>query len=78
MNSLSYSGTVYYSITVSNAVPKSIVEILSNFYQGKLVCKKQKKGTVLKGLVKDQAALSGLLTYLSDLHYIILSVEARE
>lgn len=66
----------YYSISVSNAVPNDVIDIMTNFYEEKPVCKKRNNYTVIKGLIKDQAALSGLLGYLSDLHYIIFSVKA--
>lgn len=69
-----YSEPAYYIIAVAGILTQDVLHILPNFYSGKLVWKNKNKNTYLEGWVKDQVALSGLLSYITDLHYILLSV----
>ena len=73
-----YSKPAYYIITIVSEIPPDVIGILSNFYSGNFEIKIQNKNTILEGLIKDQTALCGLLSYLSDLHYILLSVNTQE
>lgn len=72
-----YSDQAYYDVTVEGEIAQSVIEILANYYSGNVVCKYQNHITHVKGIVKDQVALSGLLVYLCDLHYILLSVNMK-
>jgi len=75
---IQYSEPAYYIISVAGKIHPDIVPVITNFYSGNLVNKIQNENTLLEGLIKDQVALSGLLNYLSELHYILLSVETQE
>jgi hypothetical protein len=66
-----------YIITVMGQIAPGVIEILPNFYVGNPVYKNKNKNTQVEGVIKDQIALSGLLNYLSDLHYILLSVNIK-
>jgi len=71
---LQYSKPAYYSISVSGDIREDQLEIIMNFYTGEMIWKKDNHRTYLEGWLKDQIALSGLLNYLTDLHYLLLSV----
>ena len=73
-----FSDKAHYSILVAGDIPLNVMEFLERFYTGTLACKFQNEVTQLEGQIKDQVALSGLLNYLNNLHYIILSVKAND
>lgn len=70
-----FSDPAFYNISIKGELSRENLEILSNFFQGKIICEHIRKTTHLKGIVKDQIALSGLLAYLCELRYILLSVK---
>ena len=71
-----FTEVVFYSIALAGEIPEDIAAVLPNFYTGKLVYNHHDNITNLKGFIKDQSALVSLLNYLSDLHYVILSVNS--
>ena len=71
---LQYSEPAYYSISVSGEISEDQLEFITKFYTGELIRKMESQTTCLEGCLKDQIALSGLLDYLSDLHYPLISV----
>lgn len=73
-----YSDPAFYTVTVAQKLSPDVTEILATYYYGNFVCKYQDQVTLIKGTVKDQVALSGLLIYLNDLHYVLLSVRMRK
>ena len=70
-----FSDPAFYDLSIKGEVSQETLEILSNFFQGNINCKHINKVTHLEGIVKDQVALSGLLAYLCDLRYTLLSVK---
>lgn len=75
---MQYAESAYYIISIAGKMSSDVIEILSNFYIGEFALKNRDNITFLEGIIKDQAALSGLLSYLTDLHYILLSVHSRK
>lgn len=75
---MQYSEPAHYIISVAGKIHPDVLNILSNFFSGSFEYKIQNSNSCLEGLIKDQAALSGILNYLSDLHYVLLSVSAKE
>lgn len=69
-----FSDPACYNVTIEGKLSQDTLEIIANFFEGKFTCEHTDKITHLKGIVKDQVALSGLLIYLCDLHRILLSV----
>ncbi len=70
-----FSDPARYNLSIKGKLSREALEILSNFFEGRINCEHINKITHLEGVVKDQVALSGLLGYLCDLHYILLSVK---
>lgn len=73
-----YSDPAFYRVIVANEIPRDEVEILSNYYFGEVRCDSDDEHTQLSGLIKDQAALCGLLSYLTDLHCTVISINKSE
>lgn len=69
-----YSDPVFYAVSVAGELMENTLEVLPNFFIGSFVYNYVDQISYIEGLVKDQIALSGLLIYLSDIHYILLSV----
>lgn len=67
----------YYRIKVSRKLSPEEIRILSNYFATDFIYQDYKEYSLLKGQVKDQAALSGLLSYLTDLRCILLSVTQK-
>jgi len=74
---LKYSEPAYYSISVSGNIHEDQLEIIMNFFTGEMICKSESQTTCLEGCLKDQIALSGLLDYLSYLHYPLIAVVSQ-
>ena len=70
-----FSDPACYNLSIKGELSREALGILSNFFEGRINCEYVNKITHLEGVVKDQIALSGLLGYLCDLHYILLSVK---
>ena len=70
-----FSDPACCKLAIKGEVSQDTLDILANFFQGNISCEKINKNTHLQGIVKDQVALSGLLAYLCDLHYTLLSVK---
>lgn len=73
----SFSQSATYEIRVLGKVPESYSDILS----GMTISYKKSKGevvTILIGLMRDQASLSGVLNSLYDLHMSVISVKKME
>lgn len=73
----SFSQPATYEIRVLGKVPESYAESLSDM----TISYKKSKGevvTILIGLMRDQASLSGVLNSLYDLHMSVISVKKME
>lgn len=75
---LQYSEPAYYSISVSGEISEDQMKIITSFYFGEMICKKEPQKTFLEGWLKDQIALSGLLDYLSESHYPLIAVVFKD
>ena len=63
-----------YQIALDREISPEKFELLSNFYSGEIELKNGQSGCTLIGKLKDQLALSSLLTFLYELRHVILSV----
>lgn len=78
MQKIQFSDPACYNVSIKGELSQETLEILSNFFNGRISCEHVKKTTRIEGIVKDQIALSGLLVYLCDLRYILLSVKTMD
>lgn len=73
-----FSDPTGYIIRVDGILDESLQEIIENYLVDKAVLTTHSKVSSINGLVKDQAALSGLLNELYYHHCILLSVQQVE
>lgn len=73
-----FSDPTKYVIRVDCILDESLQEIIDNYLVDRAVLTTHSKVTSINGLVKDQAALSGLLSELYHHHCVLLSVQQVE
>jgi hypothetical protein len=69
-----FASPAFYTIKVSGRIPLSMTDILLGMDISYIESEARTIST-LKGLLKDQTALSGVLNILYDMHYTVLSVK---
>ncbi len=75
---IQFSGSARYIIRIDGILDESCKDILMNFLIKEPVLTFHSNVTTLDVLIKDQAALSGLLNELYNHHCIILSIQQIE
>jgi hypothetical protein len=71
---LGFSLPGYYKIAVLGKVPEELSDRLNGMKISHHQCE-EKQISILKGMLPDQAALSGVLNTLYDMHITVLSVK---
>jgi len=74
-NKLKLESPAIYQIIVQGKVDPSLSQMLSEFQINKELTEDEAEKTLMVGKVTDQAALSGILNTLYEMHLPVLSVE---
>lgn len=73
---ITFSGETTYIIKVQGKLDTSWSESLSGLIIETKDCGENTYVTTLRGVLKDQSALSGVMNFLYDMHLSVISVES--